>query len=115
MPFVKGAPKPAGSGRKRGSDAKRISIGHSQLPSGIAEKLRALGCDPIEGMARLAMDKANPPELRGRMFAELAQYEHPKRRATDMRFVDESGKDRPFLLSDADRLIAESDAADATS
>lgn len=27
-------------------------------------------------------------------------------------FVDEKGKDRPFLLSDADRLIAEADAAD---
>lgn len=28
------------------------------------------------------------------------------------RFVDEKGKDRPFLLSDADRLVAESDAND---
>jgi hypothetical protein len=32
---------------------------------------------------------------------------------TSQRFVDEKGKDRPFLLTDADRLIAESDAADA--
>jgi phage terminase small subunit len=30
------------------------------------------------------------------------------------RFVDADGRDRPFLLSDADRLISESDAADAT-
>ena len=29
------------------------------------------------------------------------------------RFVDQNGKDRPFLLSDADRLVAEADAADA--
>ena len=28
-------------------------------------------------------------------------------------FVDQDGKDRPFLLSDADRLIADADAADA--
>jgi hypothetical protein len=34
-------------------------------------------------MARLAMDKANPPELRGRMFAELAQYIAPKRKAVE--------------------------------
>lgn len=30
----------------------------------------------------------------------------------DQRFVDRSGNDRPFLLSDADRLISEADAAD---
>ncbi|MHB8698275.1 MAG: hypothetical protein ACYC9J_09680 [Sulfuricaulis sp.] len=35
-------------------------------------------------MARLAMDEANPPELRGRMFAELAQYVAPKRRAMEI-------------------------------
>jgi len=29
---------------------------------------------------------------------------------TAQRFVDQSGRDRPFLLSDADRLIAEADA-----
>jgi hypothetical protein len=28
------------------------------------------------------------------------------------RFVDEKGKDRPFLLSDADRLVSEADAED---
>ncbi len=29
---------------------------------------------------------------------------------TAQRFVDSSGRDRPFLLSDADRLVAEADA-----
>ena len=32
----------------------------------------------------IAMDESNPPELRGRMFSELAQYVAPKRRALDM-------------------------------
>jgi hypothetical protein len=32
-------------------------------------------------MAALALDSNNPPELRGRMFAELAQYLAPKRKA----------------------------------
>lgn len=50
----------------------------------VAERLAALGCDPIEGMAALAMDDSNPPELRGRMFAELAQYVAPKRKALDV-------------------------------
>jgi hypothetical protein len=32
-------------------------------------------------MARIAMNKKNPAELRGRMFAELAQYVAPKPKA----------------------------------
>lgn len=86
MPFRPGDPKPANSGRKRGAIAKvgpRIHIGHTQFSGSVSDKLRALGCDPIEGMALLAADTNNTPELRGRMFAELAQYEHPKRRAID--------------------------------
>lgn len=50
----------------------------------VAERLAALGCDPIEGMARLAMDDSVAPELRGRMYAELAQYVAPKRKALDV-------------------------------
>ncbi len=42
--------------------------------------LAALDCNPIEGMARIAMDLANAPELRGRMFAELAGYVAAKRK-----------------------------------
>lgn len=49
----------------------------------IAEKLRKIGCDPLLGMARLAMNTKNPKELRGRMYAELAQYVAPKRRAIE--------------------------------
>jgi len=41
-------------------------------------------CDPIEGMAQIAMNEAHPPELRGRMFAELAQYVYPKRKAVEL-------------------------------
>jgi hypothetical protein len=36
----------------------------------------------------------NAVELRARMYAELAQYVHPKRRAVESRFVDSQGKDR---------------------
>jgi hypothetical protein len=35
-------------------------------------------------MAAIAMDPQNAPELRGRMYAELAQYVAPKRRALDV-------------------------------
>lgn len=49
-----------------------------------AEKLAALGLCPLEGMAALALDQTNSPELRGRMMAELAQYLYPKRKASEV-------------------------------
>jgi len=54
----------------------------------LTARLEALGCNPIEGMAQLAMDEANPPELRGRMYAELAGYLYPKRKATEIKIDD---------------------------
>mgnify|MGYP001451885499 CR=1 FL=1 len=51
----------------------------------VAEKLAALGCDPIMGMAQLALDVTVTPELRGRLLAELAGYLHPKRRAVEVK------------------------------
>jgi hypothetical protein len=49
----------------------------------VQQLLEELGCDPLEGMARIAMDERNSPELRGRMYSELAQYVAPKRRAVE--------------------------------
>jgi hypothetical protein len=46
-------------------------------------RLEELGCDPIESMVRIANDPHVSPELRGKMFAELAGYIHPKRRAVE--------------------------------
>lgn len=56
----------------------------------VETRLAALGCDPIEGMARLAMDENNAPELRGRMYAELGGYCYPKRRAIEFNDVTPS-------------------------
>lgn len=67
--------KREGAGRPQGSPNKRTLE--------VAERLAKLGCDPITGMARIAMNRRNPIELRGRMFAELAQYIAPKRRAIE--------------------------------
>ena len=114
MPFVKGTPKPPGSGRVPGQvgPGKKLKakIMLTMLTREVHEQLEALGCDPIKIMAEIASDPKEDAGVRLRAAAEVAQYVWPKRRATDHRFVDESGKDRPFLLSDADRLIAEADA-----
>jgi len=38
----------------------------------VMERLEALGCDSIEGMARIAMDESQPMALRASMYPELA-------------------------------------------
>src|SRR4051812_32595528 len=67
-------------GRKTGGRQKGTP---NKATQDVAARLKALGCDPIEGMAALALDTSNPPELRGRMFSELAQYVAPKRKAIE--------------------------------
>lgn len=62
-------------GRKKGTPNKRTQE--------IQDRLAELNCDPVEGMAKLAMDPENSPELRGRMYSELAQYVYPKRKAIE--------------------------------
>jgi hypothetical protein len=49
----------------------------------VAAILEEVGWDPIRGMAKLAMNPRNTPELRGRMFSELAQYLHARRKAIE--------------------------------
>lgn len=65
-----------GSGRKKGIPNK------SSIE--IARQLEKMGCDPIAGMASIAMDEKATPELRGRMYAELAQYVYSKRKAIEV-------------------------------
>ena len=50
----------------------------------ISALLESLGCNPIEGIARIATNEKHSLELRGRMFAELAQYVYPERKAMEL-------------------------------
>ena len=68
-------------GRKTGGRQKGSL---NRATADVQARLAALKCDPIQGMAELALDPGNPPELRGRMFAELAQYIAPKRKAVEI-------------------------------
>ena len=63
-------------GRLRGTPNRRTTD--------IQVLLTRMGCDPIEGMAKIAMDCSNPVEIRARMYAELAQYVAPKREAVQV-------------------------------
>jgi hypothetical protein len=62
-------------GRKPGSPNRRTLD--------VIDRLAALRCDPIAGMARIAMNKKTPIEIRARLFSELAQYVAPKRKALE--------------------------------
>ncbi len=72
----KGEPKTGG--RKAGTPNK--------LTHDIIERLEALGCDPIEGMAIIAKQAMADKDftLAGRMYRELAQYVAPKRKAIEV-------------------------------
>jgi hypothetical protein len=72
-------------GRKTGG---RVAGTPNRKTKDVQELLDSLDCDPIEGMARIAMNPKTRLEVRGRMFAELAQYVYPKRKA-----VEHSGAD----------------------
>lgn len=65
----------------------------------VLEQLRVLGCDPIAGMARIAVEAEKGTEkldkngnvvfvkdyaLAGQMYKELAQYVAPKRKAVEV-------------------------------
>lgn len=74
MARLKGLPKTGG--RQRGTpNLKTLEIAH---------KLQVLGCDPIEGLVRIAMATETAPELKVRCYAELAQYIYPKRKASEL-------------------------------
>jgi hypothetical protein len=54
----------------------------------LMERLEALGCDPLEGLARIAADPTTDTTLRARVFADLLPYLYPKRKALEMTGAD---------------------------
>jgi hypothetical protein len=80
MSRPKGLPKTGG--RIRGTPNRKTDE--------LAAKLHGLGCDPIEGLARIAMDAATALELKVRCYAELAQYVHAKRKAVERKSEEDN-------------------------
>lgn len=69
-------------GKKTGG---RVKGTPNKATQEIQAKLEALGCDPLEGMAKIALQSMDAGDLKlaGQMFAELAQYVAPKRKAIE--------------------------------
>lgn len=73
----KGGSKPGErrGGRKAGTPNKASAA--------LQERLASLGCDPIEALARIAMNRKTPLAIRVKVLCELAQYVYPKRKAVE--------------------------------
>jgi hypothetical protein len=70
-PFEKGKPRPPNSGRRKGTPNK--------MSAAVRARLEELGCDPIEGLAMIAMDEDEPSALRAHCFADLMPYCYAKK------------------------------------
>ena len=79
-------PRPKGlaktGGRVRGTPNRKTEL--------VAKTLAKLGCDPIEGLALIALDPETKPEVEVRCLSELAQYVYPKRKAVDIPSPEDS-------------------------
>jgi len=85
----------------------------------IAERLKALGVDPVEGMARIAMqaERNGNATLAAKIYGELLQYTAPKLKAVEhsiapstMDFIDRHARlqrIRQLTSQLKDTLIAE--------
>lgn len=78
----------------------------------LIERLESLGCDPIDGLVKIALDPATKLELKVRCLGELAQYAYPKRKAIDFAhdqsneikvIVEYIGGEAPRTLSDREQ------------
>ena len=78
MPVGRKPGTPKTGGRKKGVKNKATQD--------VIEKLEAMGCDPIQGMAEIAALARNDGDLAlaGSMYKELAQYVAPKRKAIEV-------------------------------
>ena len=55
--------------------------GHHKITNELRLLLDDLGCNPIEGRARIAMNGEHPVEVRRRAYADLVRYIHPQLQA----------------------------------
>lgn len=80
MPFKKGDKKPPGSGRVKGK---------SVLALAVSARLEELGCDPIAGLARIALaTETTDPSVSAHCYSRLANKVYADRKAIDLAGVD---------------------------
>lgn len=83
MPFKKGAPRPANSGRKKGQKSNR-----TMTIAEITEAAIALGETPVEFMLRKMRDKKSTDAVQREMAKAAAPYVHPRLASQDVKLDD---------------------------
>jgi len=68
--------KTPGSGRKKGTPNK--------VTGTVRERLAALGCDPIDGLAAIASDTKVDVAVRRQAYSDLAKYSYPQLKALEI-------------------------------
>lgn len=76
---------PKTGGRKKGTPNRATLT--------LKEKLETMGCDPLLELAKIAMNKKNPIEIRVLCLREIAPYVHPKRKPVDL------SSDQPAVIN----------------
>jgi hypothetical protein len=81
---------PKTGGRKKGTP--------NRATLALKEKLDTFGCDPLLELAKMAMNEANPLEIRVRCLSEIAPYVYPKRKPVEW------SSDQPAVINVNTRL-----------
>ena len=84
-------PRGAQPGERRGG---RSAGTPNKRTAEVRERLDALGCDPLEGLAKIAADPTIDIALRARCYADLLPYVYPKRKTVELT----ADQQAPFIL-----------------
>ncbi len=74
MPAPKGHPK--WGGKKKGCK-------HVKLAGTVRERLEEMGCDPVAGLATIALDPLSSRELQAHCLAKLSRFCYPELRSVE--------------------------------
>jgi hypothetical protein len=71
--------RPENAGRRKGQQPKKLTV----LSRDVATRLEELGCDPIEGLVKIANNKKADFGTRAKCFADLANFVYAKRKSVE--------------------------------
>ena len=91
-------------GRKKGSRNKGSKVSASEKLRQVEEQL-GVTVDPLEGMARIAVDPNSDVQTQLSALRELAKYVYPQRKAVDMSIEEDRGEATAMSDTDLESII----------
>ena len=91
-------------GRKKGSRNKGSKVSASEKLRQVEEQL-GVTVDPLEGMARIAVDPNSDVQTQLSALHELAKYVYPQRKAVDMSIEEDRGEATAMSDTDLESII----------